>query len=303
MNKIITLISFCFIFLFNNGFSQKLNYETTSPWFWGLNVGATWNTVDVKNQTSYGWGATLGRSFNYDYGNFFSFDIRARYLGGTWMGLDNDSTSLSNYNPTNQTTGFPLQGYKDEHGFTVNNFRTKAHEADLELVIHLNRLTEKTGLDPYIFGGVGFTWYNTKSNLFNDATDSLYNYSALTDFGTGTVKPLLDDSYETYLNGPTNKFDVAFMPHVGFGIGYYFGPRFSMGLEHKTTFTLADQFDGVLNPVGDYENDWYHYTSIYFRHHFKWRGAPTGPIEQPDPTTNNLNGGTGNCQKPIIRIN
>ena len=33
-------------------FSQKLDYDNDSRWFWGLNAGAAWNTTDVKNKTN-----------------------------------------------------------------------------------------------------------------------------------------------------------------------------------------------------------------------------------------------------------
>ena len=77
------------------------NYN--SKWFLGFNTGATWSCTDVddswmwrnnenylgpetKYESPWGWGLTLGKSFNYDYGNIFSFDLRGRYLRGRWYG-------------------------------------------------------------------------------------------------------------------------------------------------------------------------------------------------------------------------
>ena len=51
------------------------------------------------------------------------------------------------------------------------------------------------------------------------------------------------------------------MPSVGIGIGYQVGKGVSLGIEHKTTFTMADNFDGHVQAKGKYANDWYHYTS------------------------------------------
>ena len=48
----------------------------------------TWNTTDVDDKLDLGWGLTLGRSFNYDYGKILSFDLRGRYLRGYWYGQD-----------------------------------------------------------------------------------------------------------------------------------------------------------------------------------------------------------------------
>jgi hypothetical protein len=80
--------------------AQKVDYDNTSKWFMGFNIGGTWSTTDVKNQTSTGWGLVLGKSFNYNYGSVISFDLRARYLRGMWYGQDNDTTSLLNYSGT-----------------------------------------------------------------------------------------------------------------------------------------------------------------------------------------------------------
>ena len=102
MNKITTLV-ICLFLSFGSIFSQKIDYDNSSNWFLGLNAGATWQTTDVANKFSAGWGLTLGRSFNYNYGKKISFDLRARYLRGYWLGQDYDTTSLMDYYPNNPT--------------------------------------------------------------------------------------------------------------------------------------------------------------------------------------------------------
>ena len=303
MNKIITLISICFIFFSNSVEAQKLEYETTSPWFWGMNVGAAWNTTDVKNHTNYGWGITLGRSFNFDYGNTFSFDLRGRYLGGQWKGQDVDSVGFLIPNKT-LSSGFT--NYDSLLGYGVNNFAAKAHELDLELVLHFNRLVAARGIDPYIFGGIGLTWYNTRGNLIDGTNETLYDYNSLDNFSKSSIKGLLDDSYETPLDGSTNQFNVGVMPSLGVGLGYFFSPNFSMGFEHKTTFSLVDNFDGYLKPNASdalFKNDIYHYTNVYFKYYFKHRGDTRVDDIQDNTDNNNFTNGNGDCQKPIIRIN
>ena len=32
-------------------FAQKVDYDHDSKWFFGLNMGAAWNTTDVTNKT------------------------------------------------------------------------------------------------------------------------------------------------------------------------------------------------------------------------------------------------------------
>jgi hypothetical protein len=59
------------------------------------------------------------------------------------------------------------------------------------------------------------------------------------------------------------------MPSLGIGLGYHIGKRVTLGIEHKTTFTLRDDFDGLTSNVRP-RNDLYHYTSMYLR--FRFRG-------------------------------
>lgn len=298
MKKIFTL-AFGLLLSMGSLFSQKIDYDHSSKWFLGLNLGTTWQTTDVSNQFGAGWGLTLGRSFNYNYGKKIYFDIRGRYLTGNWYGQDYDTTSLVNYNPTNQN-GYALQTYKDSLGFSVNNFKTGVHRLALELAIHANGLRERTGIDAYIFGGVGFTWHKTYGDLVsNDAYgDSLlYNYDPA-QLNKSYVSGLLDKSYETALDGTiADKYRVNFMPSLGFGIGYQVGPRISIGLEHKTTFTLLDNFDGYVDASSKYR-DIYHYTSAFIQ--FRFRGGRTNNTENNLNNVNNYN--TGGCISPVVNF-
>jgi hypothetical protein len=44
----------------------RVDYDNSSSWFLGFNVGGTWNTTDVKNRTDVGWGVILGKSYKPD---------------------------------------------------------------------------------------------------------------------------------------------------------------------------------------------------------------------------------------------
>lgn len=255
-------------FIFAQSTRMKVDYDNDSRWFWTLNAGATWSTADVAKKFDAGYGLTIGKSFNYNYGKVFSFDIRGRYLYGNWYGQNTDTTG---FEYPNAALSSGNTNYDSILGYSVLNFESEQHRLALELVIHANNLRANTGLDLYVFGGAGFTWRKTYGDLLNTAdSNSTYAYDQLADYNKGTLSALLDKDYETVLDGSEkNKFTGAFAPSVGFGIGYQFAPRFSMGLEHKTTFTLDDTFDGSVNPTGKYKNDWYHYTSIYLRFHIK----------------------------------
>ncbi|MFT6246451.1 MAG: hypothetical protein ACJAXI_003230, partial [Crocinitomicaceae bacterium] len=302
MKKIITL-AIC-LHIMPSLFAQHVNYETDSKWFFGLNVGAAWNTTDVKNETNVGYGFLLGRSFNYGYGKRTSFDLRLRYLRGTWYGQDYDTTDLTDYSPSYMAPG--LQSYKDDPGFTVNNFRTDVHELGLELAIHANRLRARSGWDPYIFGGINLAWNQTNANLVqNDPffpTSSQYQYDSV-DISESYINFIEDGTYDTPMNEGSlfDGWNVNVMPSLGIGVGYYFGPRFSVGIEHKTTFALKDDWDGyedLEKRWGMFENDVYHYTNGYLRFHIKGKGSAIiePPVDQTPITP------VAACNDPVIRF-
>jgi hypothetical protein len=282
MTRLITFF-IAFLLVSTSVFTQmKLDYDKDSKWFLGFNFGGTWHTTDVnyRPHTSYGYGLTLGKSFNYDYGKKISFDIRGRYLQGAWYGQDLKTSSINS-----SYTGFladSLSNYKAV-GYTVNNFKVDVRRLGLELVIHANGLRERSGWDPYIFGGIGVTWHRTASNLINSNStlSPLYAYDTTVNYTTSSINALLDKSYETVIDGNTNSsFTASFMPSLGFGLGYQISKRVSIGLEHKSTFTMADNFDGVVQ-VGKYKQDIYHYTSGYIR--FQLRSHKNETVAHTNP--------------------
>ena len=191
--RILPLILVLFSIQFS--FGQRLDYDHSSRWFFGLNAGATWSCTDVKNETNGGWGLTLGKSYNWKTGRRISFDLRGRYLHGNWYGQDIDTSSLSNY------TGGPLSTYKDTFNMTVHNFYNDQHRLAFELVLHANRFAERTNWDPYIFGGIGVTWRQTWGNLsYQDS--SLYDYPSMVAGGnlSSAILTAMDNSYETRLD-------------------------------------------------------------------------------------------------------
>jgi len=294
MRKIyLTIIIACY---FLNAYSQRVDYDHTSKWFLGFNVGATWNSTDVKNQTSAGWGFTLGKSYNYDYGKILSFDLRGRYLRGYWYGQDFDTTSLANY------SSGALTSYKDSLGFSVNNFQSDVHRLALELAIHANKLRERTGLDPYIFGGVGLTWNQTYGDLKNEFGDYAYDDQLNNgELNSSMIENNLDGIFDTPLDGSSDKFKVNFMPSLGFGLGYQVGKRVSIGIEHKTTFTLDDNFDGYISTSPRTKNDRYHYTSFYIEFRFRTNES-TNDNDETTNTSNNINNYNTACPKPVITV-
>ncbi|WP_343637295.1 hypothetical protein [Fluviicola sp.] len=242
--------------------NEKVNYDNDSRWFWGLNVGGTWTKTDVPYKLDLGYGLIVGHQFNYNYGRPISFDLRLRYLTGLWKGYNTDSTNVSS-NPV-------YQEYNAAGQPVVMNFGTRLHELSLELAIHFNKLRERTGWDPYIFGGIGYTWYRAKGDLHgSDGFTYLYDSTKLASgsYTQTEIHSMTDKKFDTDLNSPASM--GKFMPSVGIGIGYQIAKGVSLGIEHKTTFTMADNFDGHLSSKGKYTNDWYHYTSVYLKFHIR----------------------------------
>ncbi|MDP4595650.1 MAG: hypothetical protein NWS92_01635 [Crocinitomicaceae bacterium] len=278
--------------------AQHVNYNS-SKWFWGLNYGGTWHSTDLDHERYNGWGLTLGRSYNYDYGRGLSFDLRGRFLAGQWYG---QSDAFSTLNVQDLSLNSALTPYLTGGNQYVHNFRSDIRELDLELVLHAGRLRERTGFDPYIFGGVGLTWQQTWSDVLD--TNGIYDYNSL-DLTMPAQQQLLgltDQIYETRLDGlQNNDWAVNWMPSLGFGLAYHKG-RFSIGVEHKTTFTMADSFDGLTQADPRLKNDWYHYTSGFFQLHFKGRESKPAPIRDNNPAVTNINNFTQNCPQPVISI-
>lgn len=303
MRKISTLLAIFLTVIIQYTHSQRLNYDRYSPWFIGANVGATWQTTDVKNQTYYGWGLMLGRSFNKHIASPVSFDLRLRYLGGAWRGLDTKKSDLTSY--TDLALSTAPTNYKDYLGFTYNNFQTKAHELNLELSIHLNRLTERTGWDPYIFGGLGLTGYRSRANLLGD-NELMYSYDPTKSYTKSELKSLLNNDYESALDGSLNRWNARFMGHLGFGIGYFVTPSVALGFEHKTSFSGTDLFDGVKGNSGIFKKDIYHYSSLYLKIYLPRRKHVEHTETTPPPTTQNPTNptlpSTPNCIKPSVAI-
>ena len=302
MKNLYLLAFTLFIFGSIHGQKNKNNYD--SKWFIGFNYGATWSSSDIDNSWDVrepqseslrstnptGWSLFLGKSYNYEYGKMLSFDLRGRYLRGHWYGQNTelDSSMTSNIGEVQDI----YDQYNSAYGGFIPNYYTKLDRLSLELVIHLNRLREKTGVDPYIFGGLGFSWKSIMADLttLDETGDTPLLYSE-----EQMLNNDLDFDYETNLIDRQKYF----MPSLGFGLAYDFGNA-SIGLEHKTTFTRGDQFDGYISEAPRLENDLYHYTSAFVR--FRLGGSNNTRPSQPAPKPPASASDFTSCPTPVVDI-
>ena len=255
------------VFLTNISVAQYVNYNNDTGWNLGLNLGGTWQEAERQNNNSafsnpfagFSRGFTLGKSIYEKEDKFFSFGLRFRYLSGENSGWTAIADSFAS------PYGVYVMPFdNDDSVYAYHNYQMKLNEYTFEGVLTLNKLREKTGLILYGFGGVGLTYYNINRDILNGTSDITFNgdpydYSSLTfisDRQTARdLKRLSDNHFETEIE--TNK--LKFMPSLGFGIGYQFNERWSMGVEHKITYALVNNINDIDNSE---INDRYHYTAL-----------------------------------------
>ena len=224
------------------------------PLWVGLDMGGTWQTSDMKPQGGIGWSFTLSRYSKLDKTGPFYFGWRFRFLDGRnygynyhrLYGLDVDpvlSTGATDYHtPT-----------ANNDGYVFSNYKFRFDEFSYELILGSNGL-RKHGVLLYGFGGIGADHWKTTTNQL-DAFNNQYDYSGVSTSGDAAIvhsdlnSLWLNGDYETTANGSSSKGQWGIMPSAGFGMGYQFGNAVAIGIEHRTTWALNDNIDGVYGKV------------------------------------------------------
>jgi hypothetical protein len=283
MNRKITLLA---LLIFNCAvsFSQFRSYETDSGWNIGFNSGGTWqekeaivsgsDTAYTQPFTSIRGGFTFGKSLYEEEGSFFAFDLRFRYLRGINYGWSKYLETI----PVATISGSNLNPFLPNEIQAYKNYKMDLNEFSLEGVLTLNRLLENTGIIMYGFGGVGLVDYRVKTDYINGYLE--YNYPDLTYLSSRDGAKLLRDysdlQFESNAPGVLGN-QLKFMPSLGFGLGYQFNEVFSIGLEHKLTYALHNDLDGMSS---DNLNDRYHYTAINMRFNILEGGGSNNEVNQ-----------------------
>ncbi|MEN8957715.1 MAG: Ig-like domain-containing protein [Flavobacteriales bacterium] len=277
--------------------SQFTSPEQDTRWNIGLNMGGVWQDGDVKlDRPGFGYGFTIGKGIYEDPGKFWSLEARFRYMKGFTYGQELTKLDSSDMEDNTIYSTIP-SNYKNTLGYTYVNNKTMIHDFSLEGVVNFHMLRERTGVILSIFGGLGVTDYKTTTNLLDfENTNKIYNYASLTsaDPSKDEIQELLDEEYETRaLYNSSEDQTVRFMPSLGIALGYQITPRWSFGFEHKVTFALHDEFDGLRREGTQFlqwgDNDKYHYSSAFLRLNI-FRG-------ENSTTTRN-----DNCPPPYLKI-
>ena len=288
MKKAYYLLVFIIFCSTNSPFAQFVNYMDDSGWNLGFNLGGTWqekeainiggDDVFIQPFTSVKGGFTIGKTVFYIPSNrFFSFDLRFRYLRGQNYGWSNEKETISDVivTPTVTDTIVPY-GYR--------NYKMDLNEFSLEGLLTFEKLREKTGVLLYGFGGIGLVDYRIKADYL-DKWSLPYDFMLIASNNPRNmardIKNFSDLEFETTIEGT----QIKFMPSLGVGFGFQVTPQMSIGFEHKITYALHNNLDGV---VQDQRNDRYHYTAI--RMNFDLFNGNYGAYSEPEndrpkPTT------------------
>lgn len=133
------------------------------------------------------------------------------------------------------------------------NFGTQIMNGDIRLMIYWDNdwlLRKKSKFAPYLFGGVGFTTFNPKTDLL-DANGTPYHYWTdgtvrdleQTQLNLGTAQTIRRDyKYETAIDSPGYAKNTVTFP-VGIGFRYKLSGMVETFLQGTYFFTLTDDID------------------------------------------------------------
>ncbi len=225
-----------------------------NQWELGLKVGAFSVSGDVRNRfPGLGAGLHVRKALGY------VFSLRGEFGYGTTKGL-NFSPSR-NYAKNTAWAPYLVGGIPSTQVFY--NYKTSVMDLSLQGVVSLNNIRfhkAKTGVNMYLFGGVGLMTYETKVDALNGSTP--YNFSSiLTKYGPDgftyknrkdirkDLKNLFDGSYETKaqtdpLQPSMGNRSLKPMFTGGMGIQYKLNKKLSLALEDRFTVVKTDLLDG-----------------------------------------------------------
>jgi len=219
----------------------------------GVKGGLTAVAGDVRS-----WGPTGGFGIHVRKALGYVFSIRAEY---DWMRMKG-----LNWQPSSQSIKSvrELSIYYPAGSTFFYNYKTTIHEASLQGVVTLNNIRfhkSKTGVNIYMFAGIGATTYSTFYNALDGNTP--YDFTDITTrFGPNgytyknrkdikkAIKDKLDGSFETMAQRDPSQPTLGgapLKPSAVFGAGVEFKltDKFNIALEDKFTVSKSDLIDGV----------------------------------------------------------
>jgi|GEM_PF-4758188 len=270
-----TLQGLLFLFFFGfvanlYGQSSGVAIDADSRLWLGLNFGGFWQSGDLRPDAGSGGGLTFDYHVLRNTRSVFGLAVRAQYLKASSLGLGitRDYRILNNTS-LNGTAGNPnYASLPGGNNYVFQNYNTDISDVSGALLVSLNRLRAATGINLYVFGGLGATQFLTTMDQL-DASGNLYTYNSIDETAgkdaiKKSLKDMRDGAYETY-GEAGEKRKWAFTPTVGAGFAIQLSKRFQLGIEHKVGFTGTDLLDGNQwndNNELDSRNDVYHYAQV-----------------------------------------
>ncbi|HZX74056.1 MAG TPA: hypothetical protein VFE57_06535, partial [Cyclobacteriaceae bacterium] len=225
------------LFLFFFGFVENLYGQSTSVavdsdsrlWL-GLNFGGFWQSGDLRPEAGSGGGLTFDYHVLRNNKSVFGLAVRGQYLKATSLGIGitRDYRILNNTS-LNGTSGNPnYASLPGGNNYVFQNYNTDISDVSGDLLVSLNRLRAATGINLYVFGGLGATQYLTTMDQL-DASGKLYDYSSIDptadkDAIKKSLNALRDGTNETF-GEAGSKRKWAFTPTVGMGFAIQLSKR------------------------------------------------------------------------------
>ncbi len=287
MKRLITLL---ILLLSISQLNAQRDLTERRPVWFGVNMGGTWQTSDMKPQAGIGWGITVARYSRISNPSPLYWGWRGRFLDGRNYGYNYHALTGIKVNPV-------LAGYHSntdpDTGMVFSNYKMRYDEFAFEIIVGSNSL-RKHGVLLYGWGGVGATFWKASTNL-TDASGNFYDYSTVNmsgdaDLVRADLDGMLDETYEANSLGSGTAGQWGFMPSAGIGFGYQWS-NFAIVAEHKTTWALNDLIDGTNHDgagAATGNNDIYHYAGLTlkwnFNTHHETNNNTNPPPPQPDFT-------------------
>ncbi len=261
---------------FAQGGEKRKSMSNGGPyWVFGLNGGGAWQDSDVKARAGGGWSGYIGHSFYNKPNGFFSADARFRYLNTVTYGQNELDTEFGNTvlaDPSNFN-------YRPDTAKFAHNHQTFFHDLSLELRVNFEQLRRVSRVWFSVYAGMGMGIYASKFDQL-DADENEYDYKSI-DYNQADrdvirdIIAMRDGTFETFAayddDRRDNLFRLTATPTIGAELGYWFSPSFGLGIGHRTTFTLQDDFEGIeINNGGAINSSIHHYTSLMLH----WRFTP-----------------------------
>ncbi len=258
-----TALTIAAVVIYTSSFSQKAVYTTNKGIIIGFGAGASYQQSDIANPMGSGFDFIFGSYLRKKENEFLAVDWKFRYLMGENQAHD----------------------HRINTDFTYSNIKYAFFSYDAELGLTLNRFAERTRIVISGFAGAGITHGRTFTDLLDEG-GNVYDYSSIDPGKTrreivADLLELTDGEYETKL---VNR--AAIFPTAGIFIGYRFSRSFTLGIEHKTHFSLTERNSAfgidIDNRVyNSSRTDMNHYTSLGFR----WALGGGGRARRPSITT------------------